>query len=49
MIQVKNELQYRLVVELLKDMTVQGFLSADELRAAKRLALEKYHPDAVWE
>lgn len=49
MINVKNELQYLLIIKLLEDMTCAGFLTDDELTAAKRLAVEKYRPSTVWE
>ncbi len=49
MINVKNELQYLLVIKLLEDMTCAGFLTDGELVIAKRLAIEKYRPATVWE
>ena len=49
MINVRNEIQYILVTRLLTDMTQAGVLTADELRTAKRLAVEKYRPSTVWE
>ena len=49
MINVKNEIQYILVTRTLEDMAQVGFLTAEELTAAKRLAVEKYRPSAVWE
>ena len=49
MINVKNEIQYILVTQTLKDMAQAGFLTAEELAVAKRLAAEKYRPSAVWE
>ncbi len=49
MINVKNEIQYLLVCKLLDNMAQAGFLSADELSIAQRLAVEKYRPAAVWE
>ena len=49
MIDVKNEIQYILVTRTLEDMAQAGFLTAEELNAAKRLAVEKYRPSAVWE
>ena len=49
MINVKNEIQYILVTRLLVDMTQAGFMTAEELKAAKRLAVEKYRPSAVGE
>ena len=36
MINVKNEIQYILVTRLLVDMTQAGFMTAEELKAAKR-------------
>ena len=49
MINVKNEIQYLLVRKLLNDMAQAGFLTADELSVALRLAVEKYRPSTVWE
>ena len=49
MINVKNEIQYLLVSKLLNDMAQEGFLTADELSIAQRLAVEKYRPSTVWE
>ena len=49
MINVRNEIQYILVTRLLTDMTQAGFLTTDELRIAKRLAVKKYRPSTVWE
>ena len=49
MINVKNEIQYILVTRTLENMAQAGFLTAEELTTAKRLALEKYRPAAVWE
>ena len=49
MINAKNEIQYLLVIKLLNDMAQEGFLTADELTIAQRLAVEKYHPSTVWE
>ena len=49
MINVKNEIQYILVTRALTDMTQVGFMTAEELKAAKRLAVEKYRPSTVWE
>ena len=46
---VKNEIQYILVTRALEDMAQAGFLTAEELTVAKRLAVEKYRPSAVWE
>ena len=46
---VKNELRYLLAVDLLDKLAADGFLTDDELVKAKRLAVEKYHPVAVWE
>ena len=47
-INVKNEIRYILVTRTLENMAQAGFLTADELRAAKRLAVDKYRPSAVW-
>ena len=49
MINVKNESQSILVTRALTDMTQAGFMTAEELKAAKRLAVEKYRPSTVWE
>ncbi len=49
MINVKNEIQYILVIRALEDMTQAGFLTEEELTIAKHLAVEKYRPSAVWE
>ena len=49
MIDVRNEMRYILVTRLLEQAEQAGLLSAEELWAAKRLALERYHPVAVWE
>lgn len=49
MIDVKNEIQYLIVTRLLSGMAREGFLTADELAAAQRLAVERYRPAAVWE
>ncbi len=49
MIDVKSEIQYILVTRTLEDMAQAGFLSAEELRTAHRLAVEKYRPSTVWE
>lgn len=46
---VKNELQYRLVTGLLEKLAGDGFLSGSELSTAQRLAAEKYRPQTVWE
>ena len=39
---VKNELQYLLAADLLERAAEAGFLTKDELMAAKNLAAEKY-------
>ena len=49
MTNVKNELQYRLVLELLDLLTEDGLLTAEERAAAGRLAAFRYHPRTVWE
>ena len=49
MINVKNELQYLLVVQTLENAAHEGLLSAEELTAAKRFAAMKYRPATVWE
>ena len=37
------------VLDMLRTLQKAGFLTAEELTAAKRLAVEKYRPSAVWE
>lgn len=49
MINVKSEIQYILVTRALEGMAQAGFLTMEELTTAKRLAVEKYRPSAVWE
>lgn len=49
MINVKNELQYMLVLGLLEKLAGDGLLTDGELGTAKRLAVEKYRPQTVWE
>lgn len=49
MMDVKKELQYRLAVRMLEHLSENGFLSAEELAYARRLAREKYRPQTVWE
>ncbi len=49
MINVKSEIQFILVTRTLEDMAQAGFLTAEELRTAKRLASERYRPSTVWE
>ena len=49
MINVKNEIQYILVTQVLEDMARAGFLTVEELAIAKRLAVKKYRPSTVWE
>ena len=49
MLNVKSEIQYILVTRTLEDMAQAGFLTAEELASAKRLATETYRPSAVWE
>ncbi len=49
MIDVKNEMRYILVTRLLEKAADAGLLLPEELQTAKRLALEKYRPQAVWE
>jgi len=44
MIDVKNEMRYILVTRLLEQAAEAGLLSAEELWAAKRLALESRRP-----
>lgn len=49
MINAKNEIQYILVTQVLENMAKEGFLTAEELPIAKRLAMKKYRPSTVWE
>ncbi len=49
MLDVKNEMRYILVIRLLEKAAGAGLLLPEELRAAKRLALERYRPATVWE
>ena len=49
MTNVKNELQYRLVLELLDRLAEDGLLTAEERVAAGRLATFRYYPRTVWE
>lgn len=49
MIDVRKEIQYILVTRTLENMAQAGFLTAEELAAAKHLAVQKYRPSAVWE
>ena len=49
MIDVKSEMRYILVSRLLEQAAEDGLLSAEELYAARHLALERYHPATVWE
>ena len=46
---VKNELQYLLVIRRLEQVASAGFLTDEELAVTKRLAAEKYRPETVWE
>ena len=46
-VNVKNELQYLLVTDLLTRAAEAGFMTADELAAAKDLAAEKYLTDNI--
>ena len=49
MINAKNEIQYRLVTEILEAMAEEGFLTKEELDTALQLAVKKYRPSTVWE
>lgn len=49
MLDVKNEMRYILVTRLLEKAAGAGLLLPEELRAAKRLAWDKYRPQTVWE
>lgn len=46
---VKSELQYRLVLDLLDRLAAEGLLTEDERAAAGHLATFRYHPRTVWE
>ena len=45
----KKELQYRLAVQMLEYLSQNSMLTEEELTYAKRLAMEKYRPQTVWE
>ena len=45
----KKELQYRVAVRMLEHLFQNDLLTTDELTYAKRLAMEKYQPQTVWE
>ena len=45
----QSELRYLLAVDLLEKMCAEGLLTDEELGRAKRLAVAKYRPVAVWE
>ncbi len=49
MITAKNEIQFAIVTRTLEDMAGAGLLTADELTRAKRLAVERFQPENVWE
>ena len=49
MMNAKSEIQYILVTRTLEDMAQVGFLTAEDLAAAKHHVVEKYRPSAVWE
>lgn len=49
MINVKNEIKFVIVTQTLEDMAQAGFLTTDELARARRLAVERYQPENVWE
>ena len=49
MINVKNELEYLLVTDYLEKLADAGFMTKEELSAAKRMAWEKYAPKTVRE
>lgn len=49
MMDAKKELQYRLAVQMLGHLFQNDRLTAEELTYAKRLAMEKYQPQTVWE
>ena len=44
---VKNELQYLLIKDLLERADEAGFMTEDEMAAAKSLAEEKYLTDNI--
>lgn len=44
---VKNDLQYLLVIRRLEEVAAAGFLTDEELAVDKRLAVEKYRPSTV--
>ena len=49
MSEMKSEMMYILVTRLLEKAAAAGLMLPEELAAAKRLALEKYRPQTVWE
>ena len=49
MSEMKNEMMYILVTRLLEKAAAAGLLMQEERWTAKRLAMEKYRPQAVWE
>lgn len=48
MLNVKNELQYLLVADLLERAANAGLMTNEELAAAKSLAAEKYEVACSW-
>lgn len=49
MIDVRDEMRYILAIRLLEQAAEAGLFTPEELRAARRLALQKYRPQTVWE
>ena len=49
MLNIKNEIAYCIILELLKKMFKRGLLTAEEFAVAKDLATQEYRPASVWE
>ncbi len=48
MMEIRNELRYRLAVVLWEQMAANGLLTKEELTRAKQLSAERYRPKTVW-
>ena len=48
MMEIRNELRYRLAVALWEQMVANGLLTKEELTRAKQLSAERYRPKTVW-
>ena len=49
MLNIKNEIAYIIILELLKKLFKRGLLTAEEFAVAKDLATQEYRPASVWE